>query len=329
MDLSYEIVPYADNLRDAYGNLLPEQTDELDRGKLDWKFRDNPAGTGLIALARHDRDVLGLNGFMPARFEIEGEELIGYQSMDTIVTSAARGQGVFGRMIERFYDETRGALLYGFPNESSAVGFFGKLEWTSFGIVPMLVRPLSTGPLKRFSRAIPSLPLPVWGARSAKIKQIDSFGEGATAAWARFAEPIGCAVKRDADYLNWRLKDNPAFEYMKWTLPDGSFAADIVLDKHDSRIGYLMEAVGPSDSLLPLVAHSLRRMKSAGAQLAFAWCSPWSPNYRTLRRLGFLPFPQAIRPIKIFFGARRLRATSDAVTDPAKWYVSYLDSDTV
>jgi len=332
VEIAYDLVPFTDAIRDAYLELLPDQGQAIAAGKLEWKFRDNPAGTGMVAIARADGEIIGVNGFMPSRFMLGEREARAYQSMDTIVAPAARGKGVFPALLKCFYERTDGALIYGFPNASSSPGFFGKLGWSRFGPVPMLFRPLRTGYfLKRFGRLMPDVRVPILSRPLRDFERIARFDETATAAWRSFSTGIACALDRDADFLNWRLADHPAEEYDILRAPDGSFTVHSVSDKHGGRIGYLMEAIGAGATLAPLISASLRDMAASGADAALAWCLPGSPNYAAHRKAGFYPLPPKLRPVVINFGARPLRSEAgmDAITDPRGWYVSYLDSDTV
>jgi len=329
MDVEYDLVPFSEELRDAYVELLPEQEQAVARGKLEWKFRGQPGGEGLVAVARLGGNIIGLNGFMAGRFRLGGEEVRGYQSMDTIVMPEARGKGVFGKLLNTFYAKTDGALLYGFPNVNSAPAFFGKLGWTHFGAVPMLVRPLRTGIFrKKLSRLVPDVPIPIFARRARDAEEIARFDDRATEAWRRFASGVGCAVERDAAFLNWRIADHPTERYTILRRPDGAFTVGSVAEKHGARIGYLMEAVGDTSSLAPLIVETLRRLRGDGADLAFAWSHTWSPNYRAYRKAGFYPLPVKARPILINFGARPLRRDDPAIAKAESWYISYLDSDT-
>jgi len=329
MELRYDLVDYSDELRDAYLELLPEQEHEVARGKLEWKFRHSPAGPGVVAVARGDGRIIGLNGFMSGRFRVGSDRVLGYQSMDTIVSPAARGKGVFGQLINTFYVQTDGTLLYGFPNVNSSPAFFGKLGWAHFGPVPMLVRPLRSGYFfKRLANFLPDIRIPILASRMRDVEEIHRFDEDSTRTWQQFGAGVGCAIERDAEFLNWRVASHPTESYATLRAPDGSFAISNVADKHGTRIGYLMDAIGTEASLSRLIAETLHRMRTKGAALAFAWCLPWSPNYRAYRRAGFYPFPARFRPIVLNFGARALNPASSEITSAAAWYVSYLDSDT-
>lgn len=331
MRIDYDLVPFSDDIREAYLALLPEQEQAVARGKLEWKFRDAPAGPGLIATARDEAgQVVGVNAFMAGLFAVGGRRVRGYQSMDTIVSPAARGQGVFAKLINCFYEKADAALLYGFPNLNSSPGFFGRLGWTSFGSVPMLVRPLRTGYFARkLAGFLPDLPLPLFGSRCSNVERLTKFDDDVTEAWQRFSTDVKCTIERDRDFLNWRVADHPTEDYDVLRAPDGSFTVSAVSNKHGGRIGYLMEAIGSGKSLASLITTSLHELRGKGAELAFAWCLPWSPNYSAYRRAGFYPFPTKLRPIVINFGARALTDPDNAIITGRSWYVSYLDSDTV
>lgn len=329
MDLTISLKPFSLPIRQAYLDLIPEQEHEIARGKLDWKYSHNPAGTGMIAVAADGDQVLGLNGFVPGAFGPEGARAVGFQSVDTIVSPRSRGMGIFSKLVQCFYDQADAALVYGFPNLNSSPAFFGRLGWRSFGAVPLLIRPLRTSLLaKRFGRIIPDVPLPIVSRRAPGAVERERFDVSAAESWARFAVRPTCALARDANYLNWRVAEHPSIRYRNLFADDGSFVIGTTTNKHDARIGYVMEAIGPNRSIAPLIAEMVYRMRGEGAECALAWCLPWSPNYQAFRRAGFLPFPARFRPILLNFGARAIAARSLILEDRRNWYISYLDSDT-
>jgi hypothetical protein len=135
----------------------------------------------------------------------------------------------------------------------------------------------------------------------------------------------------------WRLLEKPDADYrLSGARSEAgdlqAFLAGKVVDKHSSRIAYVMEAIaapGQAGTLTDLLNAELCRAAGEGAQVALAWCPRSAPQYRAYRNAGFLPVPPGLRPIEINFGARPLAATTASMTAPgAAWYVSYLDSDT-
>ena len=330
VDICYELVPYSLAIRDAYLRLLPDEERAVARGKLEWKLRDHPAGGGVVALATTPQDgVVGINTFMAGTFKLENSIASGFQSMDTIVSSAARGKGVFSKLVECFYRGTDADLIYGFPNLNSSPGFFGRLGWTNFGMVPMLFRPFRAGYfLRKLGRLAPDFGVPLLSRPDKSTQHIQKFDDDATRAWRRFSAAVGCSVDRDAKFLNWRLVSHPSESYVLLRSGD-SFAAYKVVTKHGGTIGYLMEAFGEQDQLTPLIATTLHEMREQGCDAVLAWCLPWSPNYRAHRAAGLYPLPEKLRPIKFNFGAKALRPGAAVAVAPRSWYISYLDSDTV
>src|SRR5690606_18808397 len=136
-------------------------------------FQQHPSGIGLVATATKEGEIVGVNAFMPAGFNLGVDSILGYQSMDTIVSPAARGLGVFNKLINCFYEHSDAGLLYGFPNLNSSPGFFGKLGWTYFGPAPMLFRPLRTGYfLKKISAFLPDIGVPLLSRPLEKVECI-------------------------------------------------------------------------------------------------------------------------------------------------------------
>lgn len=347
MAVECKVVSFDDSIRRSYERLLPEQMTGIELGKLRWRFEQNPARAGVVAIAvDSDTDtIVGINAFCPAKLKVGAGSAMGYQSMDTIVDPACRGQGLFTRLIRAFYEAAStvdARVLYGFPNKNSAPGFFNKLEWKPLGTPPFLFKPLKSGYfLKKIlgSRAGKvDLPL-AWASLpepdEATVVTIDRFDARFDRLWEQFSAPIAIAVARDHTYLNWRLADHPEAKYQTRAIlgADDSiraFATYLVADKHGGRIGYVMEAMAAPDAseelrlLLRMVTAELIDLE---ADVMLAWSAPHSPNYHAFRKSGFWPLPKVLRPIELHFGARLF--SGEAGGNERDWYISYLDSDTV
>lgn len=344
MDVTITVEPFSEPLRDGYERLLPEQTDGLARGKLHWRFRDNPSAGSLFSVARDAAGtMLGINAFMALTLRLNGALITSYQSMDTIVDPICRGQGLFSKLLNSFYGAVNVGLLYGFPNGNSAHGFFNKLGWTRLGSPPFLIKPLRLGYfLKRVvgprARYI-NLPLAFKRAGDETgIVTLTRFDARIDDLWASIAPAFGCAVERDAAYLNWRLMEHPEMRYSTYAIEgaDGAvnaFISIIVLEKHGGRIGYVMEALarpGHDKALARLFRKANNLFITQKADAVLAWCPAHAPNYRAYRRAGFWVMPEKIRPITLHFGYRPLADTPElANLSYRDWYISYLDSDTV
>lgn len=351
MEISYQLQRFDEGVRTVYERLLPEQTQLIEKGKLEWKLQRCPAGIGLVALASSpeaEHSVIGLNAFQPTRLKIGQKRILAFQSMDTVVDPVARGQGVFTRLIQTFYaaaDQHGGAALYGVASRTSAPGFFNKLGWTRLGSAPFLIKPLRAGYfarrlMGRVGSIFDSLPLSIAEVDpDPRIRRIERFGPEVDSLWDAFAAKIPCAVDRTHEMLNWRFADHPAAHYETLAVdsPDGALRAfvtwHLARNKHGGTIGYIMEAMGKPDANLEvarLITAAVAEMRHSGADVVLAWSAPHAPNYKAFRRAGFWPMPDKIRPIELYFGARALMPEATPVVAGAEaWYISYFDSDTV
>lgn len=308
---------------------------------LRWQYLDNPTGQLFVDFALSPTDELAaIYATLPVRVRLGDTVELAVQSVDTITDAAYRGKGLFLTLAKQTYARAAAAgaaLVYGFPNGSSAHGFFTRLDWSSLDPVPFLVRPLRTRYVAerlKLPAWVPDLPLYVQLDRWRRVEALTAIDDRLTELWHAVAGRSTIAVERDAAYLRWRLA-KPGEDYRNHVVTDSgaitAFASHCVKDKHGGRIGYLMETLarpGASGALRRLIGNALADMTAAGADVALAWCLPHAPPYRALLASGFVPFPVRYRPIELHAGVRAFHAPP-TVHERARWYLSYLDSDTV
>jgi hypothetical protein len=264
------------------------------------------------------------------------------QSLDTLTDSDFRGRGLFLSLAARCYkscaaDGIKG--VYGFPNGSSAHGFFARLGWKQLDPVPFLIRPVGAryilsrvGIHARMRGSEPTLP--------ARTDRVSSCPEDIDNLWTSVAPMITVGVIRDRAFLQWRLFDRPSSPYEVYVTRDDegtpvAMTAVSVEQKHGATVGYLLEhlvAPGARRQGLSLVRFAVRRMAYLGADVVLAWSQPKSPSIGSLYRVGLLRLPQRVRPIELHFGETQFDGDDvkePLVADRRNWYLSYLDSDTV
>jgi hypothetical protein len=204
-----------------------------------------------------------------------------------------------------------------------------------------MVRPLRTGFI--LGKLLPLLkridfPLVRQPKAYGNHRRIERFGDEVDELWDASRTADSIAVDRDAAWLNWRLMDKPDALYRSVGAydPQGAleaFVSTCLLDKHGGRICYIMEAMSPPEKLAglsELLRAEVALAAAQGAEVALAWCPQSALNRPAYRRAGFLPLPDKLRPVEIHFGARALVQPAARVTeDGSKWFISYLDSDTV
>lgn len=81
--------------------------------KIAWKLERCPFGLGRAMVVRDETGaVVAMNIYQAVTIRNgEGRTLTGHQSMDTVVGEAARGQGLFIRMYQAYYDQTDAAFV--------------------------------------------------------------------------------------------------------------------------------------------------------------------------------------------------------------------------
>lgn len=307
----------------------------LDRGAGDgdalagW-FSANPYP---FAVARAEGDIVGVSAYIWSRMQFGAGNGQSCQAVDSFVRADMRGRGIFSALA-RAYDahacRSGADLVWGLPNDNAAPAWFGGLGWHNHGQVPFLIKPLRAG---YFLRRL-GLPLdfPLGWSRDQHIASVEQIGPWGDALWRTESPRLGCATVRDRTYLSHRLFGGPhAADYRVVADPDRnrpSLVATRQMAKHGGNIAYLMEALG-GDAVVDLLHSELGRLRDCGVELVLAWCFPWSPNYGALRKAGFIPLPEQLRPIRMWFGGRPRTGRAAAASERTNWYLSYLDSDTV
>jgi GNAT superfamily N-acetyltransferase len=317
-----------------------------------WQFVESPVGRLLVDLAVDPRPegetIAAIYAVVPFRARVDSKECVAVQSLDTLTDARYRGRGLFVKLAKATYSrlaESGVGFVYGFPNENSVHGFFERLEWRSLDPLPWRIRPLRVGYLlrrlrvpdgaaSRFDRA--RLPLPrVRVPPGFAIREVRDFDASFDALWERFSAGTRVALRRDAEYLRWRMR-RPGARYRVWALDGGGglrgFVATSLVESGRVTAGYVMELIhdpGEKQLGLALLAHALRELVQAGAEVALACNFDHSPNHPAFRSAGFLPLPWRMRAEKVYFGVRPFADThAAALLDRKSWYLSCCDFDT-
>lgn len=329
-DIQIDLEGFSPELLEAYEEFGLERARQGAAG-LEWTFGAPAALCPPFCVARSGERIIGLSANIANRVKLGAKEGMAFQAVDSFVSEEARGKRLFSRLAHGFADAACEAgvdVMWGFPNANAAPAWFGGLGWHNFGQVPFVFRPLNASYLLgKFGLS--------GGLRLARGKQVASvspreFASETNQLWARFSRDIGCAVVRDAEALNRRVFGAPQGDAYRVSMygegDDRALVISRVLEKHGSRIAYVLEAMG-GKALTPLLQSEMSHLAQQGAQIALAWCFRWSPNFRDFRRSGFYPMPERLRPIEINFGARALSSRGIAAEVRKNWYLSYLDSD--
>jgi GNAT superfamily N-acetyltransferase len=334
--IEYLASPLLDDLIVQYVRLMPGISPEM----INWRYKANVEGPGLIGQAVLNAKVIGMTPFMRERLTCGGGgSMLAFHAIDTVVDEEARGKGVFVQLGRITCDAARDAgaqVVYGFPNAAAARGWFKHNGWTDHGRAPFMVSPLRTGLFMRklLKRQLINVPLPRVPSRLRAVTTVTRFDERFDELWHAFAAGIGCAVDRTSAYLNWRVARHPASPYTTLAVEEGGRLIAYVIYrtamKHDGHLGYVMEAMampGRQATLADLLRWVRRDLAQRGVDAIMAQCLRHSPNFGAYRRAGFWPIPDRIVPIEVHFGSVALTPAGEVSSRRENWYLSYLDSD--
>ena len=318
-----------------------------------WLHQKNLANTHTIYYAMHGEEIAAIYTAMPVMFNVNGQLHKALQSIDTITDVNHRGKGLFPKLAAKLYEDApvnNFELVYGFPNENSAPGFFKKLKWISFGEAPFMLKPLriqyflskllkkktaieSTD--ERHDYTVPADAVSKHG--NIVLAPVTSFGDDYDALWEKVSATIPMSVNRNAAYMNWRYTSKPGEKYDIVGLYEASVLKGIVVftikNKHNGRIGYTMELIYEPASLksgVTLLKYASRIFKKEKTDAVLAWCFTHSFNYAAFRKAGYYNLPEKFRPQHLFLGVRAFSEKNKSLIEDVKnWYISYSDSDTV
>lgn len=336
---------------DAFNNNDLPKTTELVR----WFHVDNPLKENVVDFAVVDneengRTIAAIYAVFPVVFNIFGTIVKAVQSIDTLTDVNYRGKGLFIKLAKDVYLRAKTEnyeLVYGFPNGSSASGFFKKLDWIKIGEVPFIIKPLrskyfSKIVTKKWDRFLPNLNLTIKyknrlnrGYEIINIKKEHINKYDFTSVWKSYTEGKIIGIERNTDYIQWRIGQKPDENYIiDGLFYEGTLIGYIIYcvkEKHNGKIGYIMEYIYKSDQekvAKALLKNALNNIKLTGADLVLCWCFDHAKNFKHFSKLFFFKMPTKLRPIELHFGASSFN-NNEKIYDQNNWYISYFDSDTV
>lgn len=273
-----------------------------DRSVKQWKWEfvePNSSDTLPYVMAIESGDLVGTQAYIPVRFIDEFGIFLTAKSEETLVSAEMRGKNILNTM----YDS-----LFAYANERDIKSFWGftpadkaflKLGFEIPYKTRILVSTLSayglfrlaseTGTLKRrLSLTLAGFSLSLWrlarriGGRP-RLKAKESlvtmsnahlftldYSKRFVASWG------GTTILRDADYMQWRIFDNPhTVSSVLGIIVDGRLSAHIVFSIDNNCVGRIIDVMathtnGRADEERVshiLLAEAVRRLQAQGAEV--------------------------------------------------------------
>jgi len=295
--------------RESYGRGLDERA-------WAWRFRDNPAGPGVIDLA-WDGEILAAHyAVSSVLMRIDRHEVCVGLSGTTMTHPDYRGRGLFPLLARTTYERMAGmdmALVWGFPNRLSHRGFVRDLNWVDLWEIPTFRLHLE-GFDKAFSLA-------------SEIVELERFDIRFDHLWDQVRDDYRIIVKRDSTYLQWRYVENPVASYRILAYVSGQEVLGYAVLKWFRQEMHIVDILTVQDGGVVgehLVYGAIEMARQSSASAVSLWINVTNPLHRVLERMGF----QNEAPVT-YFGACILRPDlvgGDAL-DYRNWYLTMGDSD--
>lgn len=350
---SVEVVDGQDQV-DRVVSIFAKNGNPKKRDHIDWQYLNAPGGGACTAFAvTPDAQDAAVYSVFKVKAKVDGEIRNVCQSLDTLTDKENRGKGLFPVVASKVFDrcdEDGVDFIYGFPNSSSAPGFFNKLGWKKIGFPPfifymnnllfpiayLLKRNLF---IKNYFFWAYLLVVNFLRKRMGKFQMlsaIDFKSAEYDALWRKFSEKLSVSIWRDSEYMEWRYREKPEREYSYISAKKNGVLLGVlvyfVANKHNGKIGYIMDVIFDPDYPQAgkiLVAEAVLAMSNLGADVILAWSAPSFQGHSAYSGSLFLPMPRKAQPIKLFFGYRPCASMTFREIQLSDFYISYADSDTV
>jgi GNAT superfamily N-acetyltransferase len=336
--VSFETVRYTPERRAALVGLLARVgTTQLSDEEFSWWFERNPGGEGIVSLAVHGEEVVGVAAMSFFRTALEGETTRLAIPVNVATDARYRGQGVFSRL--ELENEAAAAaagspLTVTFPNARSHPIFVGRLGWTDLPRLRLWARPLRVAAVVRYALGRPGRhgrlrdPSPeTFTARGLQVRPVERFGPDLDGLGRRAAAGYGSHFVRDAEYLNWRYLESPR-DYRCFAAYRGGELAGVAVVghtfKHGVSAGFIADLIAaPEDGAAAraLVARALAEV-GGGADALVVLPPRARAHRRALLAAGFAPTNKRLR-----FIGKVLRDGARLDPRPASWHFTLGDFD--
>lgn len=278
-----------------------------------WRFRDNPAGKGIIELC-WDGDVLAAH-FAATLYvmQIDGNECLVAQGNAGMTHPDYRGRKLFPALLRKVYERVKqsgAVMVYGCPNRSSHRISARDLGRRDIYEIPTFRLPLTEWPLP-----------PNPGDNVVELTRFDTHFDRL---WERVCLSYPVITKRDATYLTWRYIQNAIPYRILAYLDSGEALGYAVLKRYREEL-HIVDMLALDDHkgerLIWRAAHVAHEV---GASALSLWLGVTEPLHWALERLGF----RNEEPVTYFSALTLQPDFEDAsVYDFHNWYLTMGDSD--
>ncbi len=320
-----------------------------------WLYLKNPAANSIIALAEDESKIVGQCTLLPSKMDFKGEHFLAGQSIDTMVDSDYRGQGLHKILAEKTYDigkEKDIKIRTGFPSNDALRGLLGSIGGTLTTGVPLYmniykldnfltavfkIRPIA----KIFS--IPGIAFikilhrdkKLKAEKNYEIREIKEFGEEFDVLSTAISQKNKIMTVRSSNFLNWRIKDNPEIDYTtQAAYLDEVLVGYIIVKTEDrtlkgnvkSRLGSIVDIIALDDDVVIALNQKAKKyFKDRDVDFVAMWATNSFEYKDVFSKLGFHKSKSTIPfVVKDLTEDEKFK---DTIEDEKNWYLMPIESD--
>lgn len=342
-----------ESIRELYHLVFGE---EISAQHWAWRYKQNPSGQPVIALAESSQGIVGQYALTPLRMKVEDKICLGSLSLHTMVHSDYRGQGMFTTLARKAYElaAERGIhFIYGFPNEDSHHGFITHLDWVDlYDGIPLWVKPLDwetvikkrlvdnkllTSLLGKTSRVAMKLVCRSRkGTPVCSVRELATFDERFDSLWDEASRDYNILAVRDKIYLSWRYEEKPSENYTVFIAESGEKLLGFIVVKCMERFGlqsgFIMDMVVIPEELrvsTDLVSAAVNYCEMKRMDMVGCLMLPGVSFSRTLKQAGFVSLPKRLLPQGMYLGVCNFTSQypTTYLADPGNWFITWGDHD--
>jgi hypothetical protein len=347
--MSYKVAPV--QLSDAREDILstwragfPEHTGE----RLDWMYRDNPAGAASVWIARDDdtQQAVGSTALVRRVFVSGGSRLTGGISADFTVLTEHRGFGpalALQRQAASAADAGQVSFVYGTPNKQAAP-LVRRAGYKTIGCVSQLTRPLRTkyaierkvgsGFLASILAPIADLGLSIVSAtrladrgRHYAGEAVPGFDSRFDVLWQRVVLARPLIGERSAEFLAWRFSRASGTAFEIFAVADrrtSELGGYVVFSTSRGRTDIADILARDDDALRALIARFVAARRKAGDEAISVNFFGDPAMIRALKRHGF-SVRDCSDPVMVYVPPGTAKA--DAILTADNWWMFRADND--
>lgn len=271
-DLEQVISLYCTCFSDHSDNTFIQKLKSRDYKTLSWKYQ-HPKSSRLVA--EINGKIIGHHGAIYRRLIENGNKYNAYECLDLMVHPNYRRKGIATKIRDRHINKLKNNFIVSFPNNKS---------------IRILKKSLNTDQL---------LPVPLFtkthlgSHKTSHIKPLIKFNKSTNSLFQKNVKKMNLTTTRNANYLNWRLINNPINKYhiFKYQKNINEVMGYIVLKLFTTKnncIGHIIDFLADdNDVLSELMQFSENFFFNRNADTITTYMTPNSPFFQNHISYGF------------------------------------------